>query len=86
MAFVTAVAAFGQRLRGDKYLNGYGYRDIVALAGSGGGYWREEFGRLVRPRGCTIARPSLDRLAGRRPKSDAMQSKGDSLHSVGRAQ
>ncbi|UZK65736.1 vWA domain-containing protein [Sphingomonas sp. M1-B02] len=48
MAFVTSVAAFGQRLRGDKYLNGYGYAQIGALAGSSGDYWRSEFGRLVR--------------------------------------
>jgi Ca-activated chloride channel family protein len=48
MAFVTSVAAFGQRLRGDKYLNGYGYRDIAALAGTSDNYWRSEFARLVR--------------------------------------
>jgi Ca-activated chloride channel family protein len=48
MAFVTSVAAFGQRLRGDKYLNGYGYRDIGALAGASDNYWRSEFARLVR--------------------------------------
>lgn len=48
MAFVTSVAAFGQRLRGDKYLNGYGYRDIATLAGTSDNYWRSEFARLVR--------------------------------------
>jgi Ca-activated chloride channel homolog len=48
MAFVTSVAAFGQRLRGDKYLGGYGYADIAALAGSSDNYWRSEFARLVR--------------------------------------
>ena len=48
MAFVTSVAAFGQRLRGDKYLNGFGYRDIAALAGASDNYWRSEFARLVR--------------------------------------
>ena len=48
MAFVTSVAAFGQRLRGDKYLNGYAYRDIAALAGTSDNYWRSEFARLVR--------------------------------------
>ena len=30
--FAAAVAAFGQRLRGGKYLEGYGYDDIVQLA------------------------------------------------------
>jgi len=48
MAFVTSVAAFGQRLRGDKYLGSYGYRDIATLAGPSDNYWRSEFARLVR--------------------------------------
>jgi len=47
MAFVTAVAAFGQKLRGDKYLGGYRYADIAQLAGSQNGYWRQEFIRLT---------------------------------------
>lgn len=48
MAFVTAVAAFGQKLRGDKYLNGFGYSAIGALVPASGNYWRGEFARLVR--------------------------------------
>ncbi|MDG2534604.1 VWA domain-containing protein [Sphingomonas sp. HITSZ_GF] len=48
MAFVTSVAAFGQHLRGDKYLNGYSYTQIGALAPSSNNYWRSEFGRLVK--------------------------------------
>ena len=48
MAFVTAVAAFGQRLRGDKYLMGFGFSDIGALVGTSDNYWRTEFGKLVR--------------------------------------
>jgi Ca-activated chloride channel family protein len=48
MAFVTSVAAFGQRLRGDKYLNGYSFSQIARLAGSSDNYWRSEFGKLVR--------------------------------------
>ena len=48
MAFVTSVAAFGQRLRGDKYLNGYSYAQIGALVGRSDNYWRNEFGQLVR--------------------------------------
>ncbi|MDF7776576.1 VWA domain-containing protein [Sphingomonas sp. AOB5] len=48
MAFITAVAAFGQRLRGDKYLNGFGYPQIFSLAGTSGNYWRNEFVQLVR--------------------------------------
>jgi Ca-activated chloride channel family protein len=47
MAFITAVASFGQRLRGDKYLNGYGWRDITALAGAPNDYYRQEFVKLV---------------------------------------
>ena len=48
MAFATAVAAFGQKLRGDKYLGGYGYADIRALAGSPSGQWRQQFVALTR--------------------------------------
>lgn len=48
MAFVTSVAAFGQRLRGDKYLNGYSYAQIGALAPQSANYWRSEFARLVK--------------------------------------
>jgi len=47
MAFVTAVAAYGQRLRGDRLLNGFEHRDAVALAGDQDGYWREEFLQLA---------------------------------------
>ena len=47
MAFVTAVAAFGQKLRGDKYLGNYGFADIQRLAGSPQTPWRQEFVRLT---------------------------------------
>ena len=46
MAFAIAVAAFGQKLRSDKYLGDYGFRDITALSGNGGDYWRQEFRKL----------------------------------------
>ncbi len=48
MAFITSVAAFGQHLRGDKYLNGYSYTQIGALAPASSNYWRAEFTRLVK--------------------------------------
>jgi Ca-activated chloride channel family protein len=48
MAFVTSVAAFGQHLRGDKYLNGYSYTQIGALAPASENYWRSEFAKLVK--------------------------------------
>lgn len=48
LAFATAVAAFGQKLRGDKYLGGFGYPDIAALAGPQQAEWRQEFVRLVK--------------------------------------
>ena len=48
MAFVTAVAAYGQKLRGDKYLGGYRLADATALAGNPQGYWRQEFVQLTR--------------------------------------
>lgn len=47
-AFAIAVAAFGQRLRGDSELNGFGFADIRALAGPQRGYWRQEFLRLTQ--------------------------------------
>ncbi len=46
MAFVCAVAAFGQKLRGDKYLGNFSYADIKGLAGQQSGYLREEFLKL----------------------------------------
>lgn len=47
MAFVTAVAAYGQKLRGDKQLGNYSWSDIRALAGMQTGYLREEFVKLT---------------------------------------
>ncbi|GAA0307123.1 VWA domain-containing protein [Sphingomonas oligophenolica] len=47
MAFATAVAAFGQKLRGDTRLGDIGYADIRRLAGSQSGYWRQEFVKLT---------------------------------------
>ena len=48
MAFATAVAAFGQKLRDDKYLGDYRYADIRALAGDPKGLWRQQFVELTR--------------------------------------
>ena len=47
-AFATAVAAFGQKLRGDDQLRGFGYADMRALAGDGGNFWRQEFVKLTQ--------------------------------------
>ena len=48
MAFATAVAAFGQKLRGDALLGRYAYHDIRRLAGAGAtGFWRQEFVKLT---------------------------------------
>lgn len=46
MAFAVAVAAFGQKLRGDKYLGDYGFDNIGDLSGNGGDFWRQEFRKL----------------------------------------
>ncbi len=46
MAFAVAVAAFGQKLRGDKYLGDYDYGNIQELSGNGGNFWRQEFRKL----------------------------------------
>ncbi|MFN4097979.1 MAG: YfbK domain-containing protein, partial [Sphingomonas sp.] len=48
MAFAVAVAALGQKLRGDKYLGGYSYAAIRGLAGHPQGYWRNEFLKLAQ--------------------------------------
>src|SRR6202007_142893 len=45
-AFATAVAAFGQTLRGDSMMNGFGYPQIAALAGRPQDAWRQEVGEL----------------------------------------
>jgi Ca-activated chloride channel homolog len=47
MAFVTAVAAYGQKLRGDNYLGSYNWADIRSLAGQQQGYLRGEFIKLT---------------------------------------
>ncbi|MCB1724757.1 MAG: VWA domain-containing protein [Gammaproteobacteria bacterium] len=50
--FAAAVAAFGQRLSGSPYLGGFGFDDILALAGPARGVddqgYRADFIRLVR--------------------------------------
>jgi len=51
MAFAVAVAAFGQRLRGDTRLGDYSYADIARLAGGQNDYWRQEFVQLARSAG-----------------------------------
>jgi len=45
IAFAAAVAAYGQLLRGDTRLNGFGFADARALASAGAGsnWWRREF-------------------------------------------
>jgi Ca-activated chloride channel family protein len=48
MAFVTAVAAYGQKLRGDSFLGSFSLADARALAGSQQDSWRQEFVRLTR--------------------------------------
>lgn len=48
MAFAVAVAAFGQKLRGDTRLGDYDYAEVARLAGPQTDYWRQEFVELVR--------------------------------------
>ncbi len=45
-AFAAAVAAYGQVLRGDELMQGFGFSDIGALAGGQDNFWRQEFLRL----------------------------------------
>jgi len=46
-AFAAAVAAFGQKLRGDPLMGDFPFHRIAALAGHQDTYWRQEFLRLV---------------------------------------
>jgi Ca-activated chloride channel family protein len=48
-AFAAAVAAYGQRLRGDPWLGQFGFADARRLAqgAAGGDWWRREFLRLT---------------------------------------
>ncbi len=56
-AFATAVAAFGQKLRGDTYMGDYSYGDMKALAGSPNNFWRQEFVKLVQLASAQDGRP-----------------------------
>jgi Ca-activated chloride channel family protein len=46
-AFAAAVAAFGQKLRGDPLLGAFSYTQIGSLAGKQSDFWRQEFIRLT---------------------------------------
>ncbi|WP_373488367.1 von Willebrand factor type A domain-containing protein, partial [Blastomonas sp.] len=48
MAFAVAVAAFGQKLRDDKYLGSYSFADMRTLAGNQTDFWRQEFLKLTQ--------------------------------------
>lgn len=63
-AFATAVAAFGQTLRGDTMMNGFTPTQIVSLAGRQQDFWRQEFLRLVGVAG------SLARNENPEPRED----------------
>lgn len=45
-AFAAAVAAYGQVLRGDELMQGFGFEEIGKLAGSQDNFWRQEFLQL----------------------------------------
>ncbi|MDA7946036.1 MAG: von Willebrand factor type A domain-containing protein [Hyphomicrobiaceae bacterium] len=63
--FATAVAAFGQILKGGKYTGSYGYDDVIRLAQSAKGKdefgYRAEFINLVRLAKSAPAMPTLRR-------------------------
>ncbi|WP_374298084.1 von Willebrand factor type A domain-containing protein [Sphingomonas sp.] len=60
MAFATAVAAFGQKLRGDPLLARFAYADIRRLAADAKGPWRQEFVELTRVAGLHDGKPVAD--------------------------
>ena len=47
-AFAAAVAAYGQKLRGDELLAEYSWDEVVSLAGRQREFWRQEFVELAR--------------------------------------
>lgn len=47
-AFAAAVAAYGQKLRGDELLKGFSWDDVVNLAGRQRDFYRQEFVELAR--------------------------------------
>jgi Ca-activated chloride channel family protein len=63
MAFAAAVAAFGQKLKGDERLGDFGWSEIGSLAGAQQVYWRQEFLKLVD---LAAARQSASSAAGSR--------------------
>jgi Ca-activated chloride channel homolog len=63
--FATAVAGYGQLLRGDAYLDrGYGWDDVISLAQSARGRdefgWRAEFVQLARSAQTAAALPTAE--------------------------
>jgi Ca-activated chloride channel family protein len=58
MAFATAVAAFGQKLRGDPLLGNLTYAGIATLADGQRDYYRQEFAKLVAIAGSLDTRGS----------------------------
>ena len=56
MAFAVAVAAYGQKLRGDPMLANFGWQQVHALAGEPADFSRAEFVKLVSLAG-SLARP-----------------------------
>jgi len=63
MAFATAVAAFGQKLRGDALLGDLSYARIAALADGQRDYYRQEFAKLVAMAGSLDSRASEEMAA-----------------------
>jgi Ca-activated chloride channel homolog len=72
LSFAASVAAFGQQLRGGKYLNDYSYADIVKLAQQGTGAdpdgYRHEFVSLVK-----LAQSLDNRTAATAPPKRAIE-------------
>lgn len=65
-AFAAAVAAYGQKLRGDTYLGYFAFADVRRLAGTPRDYWRQEFVKLA-----TLAEAQRGSAAGNSPSSIA---------------
>jgi len=82
MAFAVAVAAYGQKLRGDPMLAGYDWTRVAALAGEQGEYSRSEFVEAGQP--CRIARAGPEEYTP--PLSAFAFARGKALRTSGKAE
>ena len=78
MGFAAAVAAYGQKLRGDPLLAGLGWGEVAALAGAQTDPWRRQFLALVS-RAAELSTPAPALPVGSMPGAEAAPCGAPSL-------